>query len=95
MYQLISNIHLNSEKNEAKGLSINQIKDYIESIFPNNFPINIIKDIISKVVKIIKHIEYDKNEIKYMFEINNINKKYSFYLVIGLKINCKYCKFGL
>ena len=84
IYQIITNIQQNNEIDETKGLSIYHIKDYIDSIFPDNFPKNIIRDITSQIREMIKGIE-NKNEIKYIFEINNINTKESFYFICGIK----------
>ena len=84
IYQIITNIQQNNEIDETKGLSIYHIKDYIDSIFPDNFPKNIIRDITSQIREMIKGIE-NKNEIKYIFEINNINTKESFYFLCGIK----------
>ena len=88
IYQLITKIEQDDEIDETKGYNINHIKEYVDSIFPENCPKNITRDITSQIYEQIKHIE-NTGEIKYMYELNNINKRESFYFICAIQKETK------
>lgn len=85
IYEIIANIEHNTEYDETKELYLDYLEVYINSIFPENFPINYIEDIKSKINEI-KYLKIgDENKIQNLFEFHNLNNKQSFYFICSLK----------
>ena len=85
IYEIIANIQQNMEEDETKGLSIDYLDDFINSIFPENFPSNLIEDIKSKIYEI-KNIELgEENKIRNFYKLQDLGNKQCFYFICSIK----------
>ena len=82
---IITNIHLNQEHDETIGLGIEDLDEYIESIFPENVPKEYVNTVRNQINEI-KNVEIGiQNNIKNIFEIKDINNKNSCYFICSIK----------
>ena len=82
---IITNIHLNQEHDETKGLGIEDLDEYIDSIFPENVPKEYVNTVRNQINEI-KNVEMGKqNNIKNIFEIKDIDNKNSCYFICSIK----------
>jgi len=82
---IITNIRLNQEYDETKGLKIEYLDEFIDTIFPENVPKDYI-EIIRNQINEIKNLGIGmQNNIKNIFEIKNIDNKNSCYFICSIK----------
>ena len=82
---IITNIRLNQEYDETKGLKIEYLDKFIDTIFPDNVPKSYI-EIIRNQIHEIKDVEIGmKNNIKNIFEMKNIDNKHYCIFICSIK----------
>lgn len=82
---IITNIRLNQEYDETKGLKIEYLDKFIDTIFPDNVPKGYI-EIIRNQIHEIKDVEIGmKNNIKNIFEMKNIDNKHYCIFICSIK----------
>lgn len=82
---IITNIRLNQEYDETKGLKIEKLDLFIDSIFPDNVPRDYI-EIIRNQIHEIKNAEIGmQNDIKNIFQIKDIDNKHCCYFICSIK----------
>lgn len=80
IYEIITN----SEYDETKGLNINYLDNFVNSIFPDDFPNKYIETIKLQFFDIKKNIG-NQNQIKYLIEFKEIKNNTSFFFICGVK----------
>ena len=82
---LMTNIQQNSECDVTEELDLDHLDEYIDSIFPNDFPKESV-ELIRKEIYKIKDLEIgEKSDINNIFLVNQINNKSSFYFIMSMK----------
>jgi len=84
IYDLFTDIHQNMERDETRGLYINYLEIFIDSIFPDNIPNfpNEIKNYIKEEIKKFKNNNY--NSIN-LFKLENFDKGQIFCFICVIK----------
>lgn len=82
---IITNIQLNQEIDQTKGLKIECLDKFIDTIFPESVPNDYIEMVRNQIHEI-KNVEIGmQNNIKNIFEIKNIDNKSSCYFICSIK----------
>ena len=84
IYDLFTDIHQNMERDETRGLYINYLEIFIDSIFPDNIPNfpNEIKNYIKEEIKKFKNNNYKSTNL---FKLENFDKDKSFCFICAIK----------
>lgn len=82
---IMTNIQHNSEYDETKELDLNYLDEYVESIFPKNFPKDYVKLIRSQIYEIKNAKIGDQNNIKNIFQLKQIDNQNCFYFICSMK----------
>lgn len=82
---LMTNIQHNSEYDETEELDLNYLDEYVDSIFPKNFPKDYVELIRSEICEI-KNVKIGgQNNIKNIFQLKQINNQNCFYFICSMK----------
>lgn len=82
---IMTNIQHNSEYDETEELDLNYLDEYVESIFPKNFPKDYVELIRSQIYEIKNAKIGDKNNIKNIFQLKQIDNQHCFYFICSMK----------
>ena len=84
IYDLFTDIHQNMERDETRGLYINYLEIFIDSIFPDNIPNfpNEIKNYIKEEIKKFKNNNYKSTNL---FKLENFDKGQIFCFICVIK----------
>ena len=82
---IITNISQNSEYDETEELDLNYLDEYIDSIFPNDFPKEYIDSISSQIYEIKKYEVGGVNNIVNKFEFKQIDNQRCFIFICSMK----------
>ena len=84
IYDLFTDIHQNMERDETRGLYINYLEIFIDSIFPDNIPNfpNEIKNYIKEEIKKFKNNNYNSTNL---FKLENFDKGQIFCFICVIK----------
>lgn len=82
---LMANIQQNSECDETEELDLDHLDEYVDSIFPSDFPKENV-ELVRKEIYKIKDLKIGvQNDIKNIFVINQINNQSCFYFIMSMK----------
>ena len=82
---IITNIRLNQEYDKTKGLKIEYLDRFIDTIFPDNVPKDYIETIRNQIHEI-KDVEIGmQNNIRNIFEMKKIDNKHSCIFICSIK----------
>jgi hypothetical protein len=82
---IMTNIQQNSECDETEELDLDYLDDYIDTIFPCDFPKEHADLIRSQIYEIKNAKIGERNKIKNIFEFNQINNQSCFYFIMSMK----------
>lgn len=82
--EIITDIQQNMEENKTRGLNLNYLDVFIDSIFPDDFPQEY-KQLIQNEINEIKNIDVGKQNKINIFELKNIGNKQSFCFMCVVK----------
>lgn len=83
--KLMANIQQNSEYDETEELDLAHLDEYVDSIFPSEFPKENI-ELIRKEIYKIKNLKIgEQNNIENIFKFSQINNRSCFYFIMSMK----------
>lgn len=82
---IMTNIQNNSECDETEELDLNYLDEYVDSIFPKNFPKDYVELIRSQIYEIKNAKIGSQNNIKNIFQLKQIDNQHCFYFLCSMK----------